>query len=271
VKSLFRFALSLMALVLLTVLAPQAALAKTYRLGDRTLKVGKRGQDVRTLQRYLTRVGQRADADGVFGAGTKSAVQGFERSQKRRVDGMLSRGDARALRDVVTNGGAIASVALTGGSLPTLQEIQAAEEAPLKLGPGQRAIVGPDGLAIAPVAAPPVVQAIIAAGNRIALKPYIYGGGHGQWEDDGYDCSGSVSYALHGAGLLDQSMASGDFMKWGDAGPGQWVTLYANGGHIFMVVAGLRFDTSGRSTKGSRWQADMRPATGYAVRHPTGL
>jgi hypothetical protein len=184
---------------------------------------------------------------------------------------MLSRGDARALRDVVTNGGAIASVALTGGSLPTLQEIQAAEEAPLKLGPGQRAIVGPDGLAIAPVAAPPVVQAIIAAGNRIALKPYIYGGGHGQWEDDGYDCSGSVSYALHGAGLLDQSMASGDFMKWGDAGPGQWVTLYANGGHIFMVVAGLRFDTSGRSTKGSRWQADMRPATGYAVRHPTGL
>ena len=122
-----------------------------------------------------------------------------------------------------------------------------------------------------PPLAPLVVQAVIAAGNKIAKMPYIYGGGHGKWEDIGYDCSGSVSYALHGAGLLDTAMPSGSFMNWGDAGEGQWITLYANGGHIFMTVAGLRFDTSGRSSAGTRWQADMRSASGYTVRHIEGL
>ncbi len=101
--------------------------------------------------------------------------------------------------------------------------------------------------------------------------PYLYGGGHGKWEDRGYDCSGSVSYALHGAGLLEASMPSGGFMNWGDAGPGQWITTYAHGGHMFMTVAGLRFDTSGRSGAGTRWQADMRSKRGYSVRHPPGL
>jgi cell wall-associated NlpC family hydrolase len=115
------------------------------------------------------------------------------------------------------------------------------------------------------------VQAVIAAGNLIAEKPYIYGGGHGKWEDAGYDCSGSVSYALHGAGLLETAMASGGFMSWGEPGPGQWITIYANGGHVFMTVAGLRFDTSGRSRNGTRWQADARSGKGYTVVHPTGL
>jgi hypothetical protein len=119
--------------------------------------------------------------------------------------------------------------------------------------------------------APPVVQQVINAGNVIARTPYIYGGGHGKWEDAGYDCSGSVSYALHGAGILQTALPSGNFMNWGDPGPGQWITLYANGGHAFMVVAGLRFDTSGRTKAGTRWQADMRPEKGYAVRHPVGL
>ena len=115
------------------------------------------------------------------------------------------------------------------------------------------------------------MQAIIAAGNRIAKKPYVFGGGHGKWNDVGYDCSGSVSYALHGAGLLAQSMPSGSFESWGDAGPGQWVTLFAKASHIYMVVAGIRFDTSGRSIAGTRWQADMRSSAGYVVRHPPGL
>ena len=107
-------------------------------------------------------------------------------------------------------------------------------------------MVGDDGLATAPADAPPQVQAIIAAGNEIATKPYKYGGGHGKWEDSGYDCSGSLSYAFHGAGMLDEALDSTGFMSWGEAGKGQWVTIYAKGSHAYMVVAGLRFDTSGR-------------------------
>ena len=112
------------------------------------------------------------------------------------------------------------------------------------------------------------MQAIIAAGNRIAKTRYIWGGGHRRWEDRGYDCSGSVSYALHGAGLLDSSMVSGGFMRWGEAGPGRWVTIYAHRGHMYMVVAGLRFDTSGQRQAGTRWQAAPRSARGFRVRHP---
>ncbi len=270
-KSLFGITVSLLALFVLVALAPAAAVAKPkYRLGDRTLKVGKRGHDVRVLQRYLGRVGVRTGVDGVFGRGTKSSVKKFERSQLRRADGKVTRGDARALSDVVRNGGAIASSVSTGGAMPTLREIEAAEKAPLKLGPGSQARLGADGLAIAPAAAPPAVKAVIAAGNRIAKKPYVYGGGHGAWEAAGYDCSGSVSYALHGGGLLASSMPSGGFMNWGGAGAGQWITLYANGGHMYAVIAGLRFDTSGKKQTGSRWQTDMRSASGYAIRHPSG-
>jgi hypothetical protein len=136
---------------------------------------------------------------------------------------------------------------------------------------GTKAKVDKHGVAVAPAGAPDVVKRIIAAGNRIASKPYRYGGGHGRWKDTGYDCSGSVSYALHGASLLKQSMPSGSFMNWGKKGPGKWVTIYANGGHMYMVVAGLRFDTSGASSAGTRWQAGMRSNAGYVVRHPAGL
>jgi hypothetical protein len=137
--------------------------------------------------------------------------------------------------------------------------------------PGAVATVGPDGLAVAPAAAPAQVKAIIAAGNEIYDKPYKYGGGHGKWNDTGYDCSGSMSYAFHGAGMLNQAMDSTGFMSWGQPGKGQWVTTYANSGHSFMVVAGLRFDTSGRAADNSRWHAAMRSTSGYTVRHPTGL
>ncbi len=137
--------------------------------------------------------------------------------------------------------------------------------------PGAKATIGPDGLAIAPASAPAAVKAIIAAGNGIHAKPYKYGGGHGRWNDSGYDCSGSMSYALHGAGLLDPALDSTGFMRWGEAAKGTWVTTYANAGHSYMVVAGLRFDTSGRGDDGSRWDTEMRSATGYTVRHPAGL
>src|SRR5918992_3497062 len=112
---------------------------------------------------------------------------------------------------------------------------------------------------------------MIAAGNAIHDKPYKYGGGHGQWNDSGYDCSGSMSYVYYKAGMLDQALDSTGFMSWGEAGKGAWVTTYANSGHSYMVVAGLRFDTSGRAEDGSRWHTDMRSARGYTVRHPEGL
>ena len=137
--------------------------------------------------------------------------------------------------------------------------------------PTGEATIGPDDTAIAPADAPPAVQQIIAAGNEIAGKPYKYGGGHGKWNDSGYDCSGSVSYALHGAGLLDAAMPSGAFKDWGEDGPGTWVTIYANGGHMYMTVAGLRFDTSARRSVGGRWTTESRPSSGYTVRHPAGL
>jgi hypothetical protein len=101
--------------------------------------------------------------------------------------------------------------------------------------------------------------------------PYRYGGGHGRWEDGGYDCSGSVSYALHGGGLLSVALDSGRLMAWGEPGPGRWVTVYAAPSHAYMVVAGRRFDTSGRDATGSRWQPGGRASGGYVARHPRGL
>jgi hypothetical protein len=270
VKWMLRLSMVSMAMMLL-VPAQGFAAKKNWHLGDRTLKEGAKGHDVKVLQNFLTRAGVRATADGVFGAGTTKAVRTFERNQQRRVDGKVTRLDVLVLRDVVANGGAVAKAAGTGGALPkNAAPPPPVVPPPLKLGPGMKATVGPDGLAVAPALAPPVIQQVIAAGNEIATKPYVYGGGHGSWTSVGYDCSGSVSFALHGAGLLKDSMPSGGFMNWGDPGPGQWITLYANGGHIFMVVAGLRFDTSGRSSAGSRWQTDMRSSSGYSVRHPTG-
>jgi cell wall-associated NlpC family hydrolase len=118
---------------------------------------------------------------------------------------------------------------------------------------------------------PATVRQVIAAGDRIATAPYGYGGGHGNWDAGVYDCSGSVSYALHGGGLLDVALDSGQLMSWGEPGPGRWITIYANPGHAFMVVAGRRFDTTGREETGSRWQAVLRDTSGYTVRHPRGL
>lgn len=137
--------------------------------------------------------------------------------------------------------------------------------------PGQVARLLPTGLAVAPPGAPVLVRQIIAAGNLIALKRYLWGGGHRRWEDRGYDCSGSVSYALRGAGLLDAPLVSGGLARWGEPGPGSWVTIYANAGHVYMVVAGLRFDTSGRRKAGTRWQVAARSSRGFRVRHPAGL
>ena len=136
---------------------------------------------------------------------------------------------------------------------------------------GPRARVLADGTAVAPENAPEPVKRVIQAGNAIAKFPYKWGGGHGAWRDDGYDCSGSVSFALAGAGLLDSPLASGGFMNWGASGPGEWITIYTNPGHIFMIVAGLRFDTSGQGRAGTRWQEEPRSTAGFVVRSVPGL
>jgi peptidoglycan hydrolase-like protein with peptidoglycan-binding domain len=230
-------------------------------LGDRIpVRRGMSGRDVKMLQDFLKRAGvRRVTVDGEFGTGTIRAVRAWEREADRRVDGVVDAADIHTLRTAV-------------GAVPGAQDGETSpRSAPLQLAAGSRAKVGDDGLAIAPADAPDAVKQIIAAGNEIATKPYRYGGGHGRWKDAGYDCSGSVSYALHGAGLLETALPSSGFFGWGEAGEGQWVTIYTKSSHMFMVVAGLRFDTSGRSRAGTRWQADMRDTSGYRSRHPAGL
>jgi hypothetical protein len=134
-----------------------------------------------------------------------------------------------------------------------------------------RATALANGVALPPLEAPEEVKQIIEAGNIIARSPYKWGGGHGRWKDSGYDCSGSVSFALAAAGLLEGPLASGPLMQWGEPGRGKWVTIWTNPGHVFMEVAGIRFDTSGRQVTGSRWQSAMRSTGGFVARHPAGL
>lgn len=137
------------------------------------------------------------------------------------------------------------------------------------------ATIGADGLAYAPVDAPSEVHRAIAAANKIVGKPYKYGGGHARVEDSGYDCSGTVSYGLIAAELLDTPLDSSGFMRWGERGRGQWITVYANPGHAYVVIAGLRLDTSAAGdpsgTKGPRWRPTLRSSRGYRARHPEGL
>ena len=133
---------------------------------------------------------------------------------------------------------------------------------------GSTAQLLPDGDAVAPADAPPAVVAAIEAANAINELPYIWGGGHGSFEDAGYDCSGAVSYALNGGGFLSSPLDSTGLSFWGEPGAGSWITVYANSGHTYVVIAGLRFDTSGGA--GPRWHPDLRDNSGYVARHPSG-
>jgi cell wall-associated NlpC family hydrolase len=233
---------------------PTVAIAEGYSFGERVLKRGHSGSDVRTLQRYLTQVGVYTTADGQFGPRTARSVRSWERRADRRVNARVSRGEARRLRTEARQG------------------LQTQQQAPAAAPAGEQATLGPDGKAIAPASAPQPVKDLIAAANRIHGKPYKYGGGHGTWNDSGYDCSGAMSYALHGAGLLKRARTSGGFTTYGRAGEGSWITVYAHGGHGYLVVAGLRFDTGWNNAgKGPRWSDVMRPSDGYTVRHPRDL
>lgn len=138
-----------------------------------------------------------------------------------------------------------------------------------------------DGFAVPPRNAPRRVKRAINAANDIVKKPYRYGGGHASVRDKGYDCSGTISYALIGARLLKSPLDSSGFMRWGRKGKGKWISVYAHGGHAFVVIAGLRLDTGMRDPRGAsygqkpgsgpRWNRTMRSADGYRVRHPGGF
>lgn len=128
-----------------------------------------------------------------------------------------------------------------------------------------------NGKAIAPASAPERVKAVIEAANKIRNKPYKWGGGHGQFEDSGYDCSGAVSYALNGGNFLKKPLSSTGFFNWGRKSPGKWITVYANKGHAYMVVAGLRFDTANTTGRGPGWSVSLRSTRGqFKARSPIG-
>jgi len=231
--------------------------ARRITFGERDLRQGMRGSDVRVLQDFLTKAGVKTAVDGQFGPGTKRRVRSWERKSSLPINGIVTREDAATLRGQV--GQDASGLQNTGGAQPVAA-------------PTGNATLGSDGLAVAPAGAPPEVAAVIAAANQIVGKPYKYGGGHGDWDDSGYDCSGSESYALHGAGLVSRPMNSTEFMSWGEAGEGQWITSYANSGHSYLVVAGLRFDTGyNGGGSGPKWSTQMRPSDGYTVRHPSGF
>jgi cell wall-associated NlpC family hydrolase len=286
------------ALILATAFLLAGALAGT---ADAVLKKGSRGPAVAKVQRWLNQ-----PDDGIFGRGTKAAVKRFQRRQRLEPDGVvgpatweaLRKGHRAAKRRAATAAPVVRS---RGDAVRTLQRrlgitadgvFGPATQAAVKrfqrrkgltpdgvVGPATWAALGHPGARTVlkrgrlrkPGGGPATVRRIVAAANRIAGMPYKYGGGHGTWNDTGYDCSGSVSYALHGAGLLDSALTSGDFMSWGAPGKGRWVTIYANSGHVYMVINGRRFDTTGRDESGSRWQSRSRSSAGYTVRHPPGL
>ena len=222
----------------------------SVHMGDRILRPGMSGHDVRVLQDFLSRVGIGTKINGRFSATTKQHVIAFQRAHHLHPTGIVTWPVSQALRT------AAAGVESTSTVIP------------LPAGSSARLI---SGQAVAPASAPPAVKAAIAAANQIATRPYVYGGGHGSFISSGYDCSGSVSYALHGGGLIRDTEDSSQLESYGSAGPGRWITIYANAGHAYMVIAGLRFDTSAQSsTGGSRWTTDGRSGAGFVVRHPTG-
>ena len=224
------------------------------QLGSRVLRRGMRGNDVTMLQGDLTLAGFSTSVDGRFGAQTKTSVVAFQRAHGLTANGVVNAAVVRALLAAVK--------ALQSG------------------GPVQKAHINPDGTATAPAGAPPAVKAVIAAANRIIDKPYIYAGGHASWNAPGYDCSGAVSYALHGGGLLSAPLAV-EFEGYGLPGPGRWISVYADSQHVFAAIAGLAFDTADfggpniPAGSGPRWRynptGNLADGGNYVVRHPPGF
>jgi hypothetical protein len=265
---------------------------------EAVLKRGSHGPRVVKVQHWLG-----IHADGIFGPGTKCAVKRFQSRHGLTADGIVGPATWSALRSSharkASSGGGGGSRRAAVVSLQRALGISAdgifgpGTEAAVKsfqsrhgltadgiVGPATWAALGHSGRKVilkrrghrgGGGGGNGVIARVVAAANRIATKPYKYGGGHGRWNDSGYDCSGSVSYALHGGGLLSSALDSSGFMRWGAPGRGRRITIYANPGHVYMVIDGRRYDTTGRSETGTRWQPSQRSSAGYVVRHPPGL
>jgi peptidoglycan hydrolase-like protein with peptidoglycan-binding domain len=259
---------------------------------SKPLKRGSHGARVAQVQRWLG-----LTPDRIFGPATRRAVKRFQRRHGLTADGIVGPVTWRALRSAgarkaSTRGGKRSAVVLLQRELGIAADgiFGPATQAAVKrfqrsdglaadgiVGPATWSALGHPGRSVVLKrrrgggGGGNVVARVIAAANRIQSKPYKYGGGHGQWNDSGYDCSGSVSYALHGSGLLSSALTSGGFMSWGAPGRGRRITIYASPSHVYMVIDGRRFDTTGRSETGTRWQASDRSSAGYVVRHPPGL
>ena len=250
-------------------------------LGIRRLRVGAQGKDVRALQNALTKLGYPAATDGAVRPGDaheRAHVRARGRPARRRRPHAARGAHAQAASPARARRPARSRCART--QTATRRRRRRRHDAPQRRTsrPARSPRRRPRRARSAATASrsrrparPPPSSAIIQAGNVIAHFPYRFGGGHQNWQDTGYDCSGSVSYALHGAGLLDTPLASYDFYNWGEAGPGQWVTIYAKDDHAYMVVAGLRYDTAASKGGGSRWTTAARAPAGYVARHPAGL
>jgi peptidoglycan hydrolase-like protein with peptidoglycan-binding domain len=220
---------------------------QSVHLGNRVLREGDQGHDVRVLQDYLSLIGYPTEISGYFGSVTQRNFEAFQDAQGDSSNGVVSYSQAYSLR--------VAVAQMEGARV-------------------ERAHIARNGLVVAPADAPPVLREIINAANKIAHKPYIYGGGHQSWISAGYDCSGSTSYALHAAGLVSVPEDSGEFESYGSGGRGRWITMWANGGHVYMQIAGLWFDTAAQSSSNGndRWSNErISPSSGFIERHPDGL
>jgi cell wall-associated NlpC family hydrolase len=216
----------------------------------------------------LTRSSSGAAAQSSAAAGARAHPQAIEPAAGQASQAVAGGGSAQAQAQVSV-GSASAQLPQPMSNSEVRQQLA---QSGLSANPSQ-ATLAPNGLAIPPLDAPPAVQAVIQAGNQIAHLPYRWGGGHGTYEDTAYDCSGSISFVFGAAGLLSGSIVSGGLMSWGDAGPGRWITVFANAGHTFMYIAGLRFDTVALAESGDRWstRSASEDVSSFAIRHPPGL
>lgn len=237
-----------------------------------------RDQIAGMVQRMKTQEKELEAARDRIAAEEREAVVARDQIEAERAE-FLAASDARAER--------IAALEARAGSLednlPDLNSDPAGSDgpesdaseaaAPQAAAPasGQNATLGSDGLAVAPSGAPQAVKDAIAAANSIAHLPYMWGGGHGSFESSGYDCSGAVSYALHGGNLISSPLDSTGLTTWGEPGGGNWITVYGNSGHVYIVIAGLRFDTSDTGGSGPGWTSEIRDSSGFTARHPSGL
>ncbi len=285
------------------VLSAAPAIAGAQPFGSRALFMGMRGPDVRTLQVDLTIVGFTTTPSGYFSRGTRNHVVAFQLRYGLAPDGVVGSmttgklmavakakspkgsnvsattagtGAAGLISTTTTTSKSKTTTATTTTSTTTSVNGGAGTGAGSNGAPAENATLV-NGLAVPPPGAPAAIVELIAAANRIAFLPYAYGGGHSDYVgnpvalDAGYDCSGSVSFALHGAGMLSEPLDSTEFETWGSPGEGNWITLWANGGHVYMMVAGLFFDTAAQSSSNNddRWSTTrISPASGFVEVHP---